>query len=287
LISFQSDEYTTTVQSQTIPLEVEVLVITTGEESLPTGAIAGRLVEKLVTQEKEFVTTGKKTSTGIATGTITIVNNYSSNQPLVATTRFLTTDGTLFRLKEGVTVPANGSVEAEINADEAGISGDIEPTKLTIPGLSSSLQEYIYGELKSPTSGGSGEVSYVLETDIANAKTELDNEAQTASFSDFEAELGDGEFLLPEFVATQKNEPTFSAEIGQEISSFTASVSENITALIILESDLSQKIIDQLAEEVPAGTNSDDYLISDKQYEVQEYNQESGYIKLMITAQAS
>ena len=51
------------------------------------------------------------------TAKITVINENSINQKLVATTRFLTDNGELFRLKKYIEAPANGQIEAEIYAD--------------------------------------------------------------------------------------------------------------------------------------------------------------------------
>ncbi len=82
----------------------------------------------------------------IARGKVKITNTYSRAQPLVRTTRLLTADGKLYRINQGVTVPAGGSVEVEIYADKPGPAFAIGPTKFTIPGLFVDLQKLIYAE---------------------------------------------------------------------------------------------------------------------------------------------
>lgn len=82
----------------------------------------------------------------IARGKVKITNTYTRAQPLVRTTRLLTADGKLYRINQGVTVPAGGSVEVEIYADKPGPAFAIGPTKFTIPGLFVDLQKLIYAE---------------------------------------------------------------------------------------------------------------------------------------------
>ncbi len=91
---------------------------------------------------------------GTATGTVTIVNNYSANQPLVATTRLLSTEGVLFRTAETVTVPAGGEVEVEVYADQAGSSGNIGPSKFEIVALWQGLKDKIYATSATAMTGG-------------------------------------------------------------------------------------------------------------------------------------
>lgn len=81
-----------------------------------------------------------------ATGTVKLINKYSANQTLIATTRLQTDSGILFRLQQTVTVPAGGQVDTPVIADQSGEASEIGPSKFSIPGLKSSLRELIYAE---------------------------------------------------------------------------------------------------------------------------------------------
>ena len=83
----------------------------------------------------------------------------------MATTRFVTPDGKLFRLVSSVTVPGaqvtNGqivpsSIDAPVAADQPGDAYNVGPVnKLTIPGFQGSPKyNAFYGQLASGTSGG-------------------------------------------------------------------------------------------------------------------------------------
>lgn len=132
-----------------------------------------------------FPATGKAASVSVkAQGTITIYNDYSSDpQQLVATTRFETPNGQIFRLVNGVTVPgeqtANGqlvpsSITAPIVADQPGPTYNVGPvTKLTIPGFQSdsAREAGFYGAILGQTTGGFiGNAVVPTAGDIANAK---------------------------------------------------------------------------------------------------------------------
>jgi hypothetical protein len=120
-----------------------------------------------------------------AQGTITIYNAYSAApQELVATTRFLTPAGQIFRITQNVTVPgetkaADGtltpsSITAPIIADQAGPSYNIGPVaKLSIPGFDSDAgrEAGFYGVITASTTGGFiGQRATPTAADIANAK---------------------------------------------------------------------------------------------------------------------
>ena len=141
-------------------------------------------VPKNVTQL--FPASGKENVSLKAQGTITIYNAYSSSpQSLVATTRFLTPDGKIFRLVNGVVVPGaaitNGqivpsSINAAVVADQAGPGYNVSSTpKLTIPGFQGTPKyDAFYGALASSTSGGFiGEKAVPTANDITSAKQKV------------------------------------------------------------------------------------------------------------------
>jgi len=120
-----------------------------------------------------------------AQGTITIYNDYgSASQDLVATTRFLTPDGKLFRLVNDVTVPGAqvassgaitpSSITAPIIADQGGPAYNVGPVaKLTIPGFQNNPGRYagFYGAITGVTTGGfTGTKMVPTAADIAAAK---------------------------------------------------------------------------------------------------------------------
>lgn len=121
-----------------------------------------------------------------AHGTITIYNNYSAApQELVATTRFLTPDGKIFRIVNNVTVPGatvtNGkikpsSIDASIVADAAGPDYNIGPVShLSIPGFQGTPRATgFYGVTTASTTGGFvGRKATPTAADIADAKTKV------------------------------------------------------------------------------------------------------------------
>ena len=140
--------------------------------------------QKNVTQV--FPATGPSVGGGSkAQGTITIYNNFGATpQDLVATTRFITPDGKIFRLVNNTTVPAAkvgaggaitpSSVDAPIIADQGGPSYDVGPiAKLTIPGFQSNAAKYagFYGAIKGQTTGGTtGSHATPTAADVTAAK---------------------------------------------------------------------------------------------------------------------
>jgi hypothetical protein len=151
-----------------------------------------------------------------AQGTITIYNAYSAApQELVATTRFLTPDGQIFRITQDVTVPgetkaADGtltpsSITAPIVADQAGPDYNVGPVaKLSVPGFANDPGRAagFYGAITASTTGGFiGQRAVPTAADIAAAKA-----STTATLA---AALQDGfsgtypnNFAIPDGAAT-------------------------------------------------------------------------------------
>ena len=133
-----------------------------------------------------FPASGKKSVEQKSAGKVLIYNAYSSEpQPLVATTRFVTPDGKIFRLSKSVTVPGAkvvegriipSTLEAPVVADQPGAEFNIGPVShFTIPGFKGTPKyEAFYGESKEPMTGGFiGEVAFPTEADLKKSKTEI------------------------------------------------------------------------------------------------------------------
>src|SRR3989344_3531953 len=147
--------------------------------------IPGQLfnVEKNATQT--FPTTGEKEVAQKARGKITVFNEYGTTpQVLIATTRFQTSDGLIFRTLTGVTVPGTkvengkiipGSVKVEVIADKPGQAYNIPPSKFMIPAFNergdAGRYEKIYGRSDEAMKGGIiGTAKVVTESDYNTAK---------------------------------------------------------------------------------------------------------------------
>ena len=138
--------------------------------------IPGELYEVTVAGERSGVPSEATVSDGIATGFATLINESNDAQTLVATTRLLTPEGVLFRLKSRVDVPAKGRLKTEVYADQPGAGGDIGPSRFTIPGLSASQQKVIYAESDAPMKGGRVSTGVVSQADIDQVEAGLREE---------------------------------------------------------------------------------------------------------------
>ncbi|MBI5731903.1 MAG: hypothetical protein HY982_00910 [Candidatus Magasanikbacteria bacterium] len=136
--------------------------------------IPGLVLAIPVQGEKVFAVEGEGTGTpSIAAGRVTIFNNSKRVQPLVATTRLLTPENVLFRIKKNVVVPAGDKVEVEVGADKPGAEGNIKPSKFIIPGLPEYLQKSIYAESFEAMTGGVKYIKVLNQSDIEKAQNNL------------------------------------------------------------------------------------------------------------------
>ncbi len=182
---FKKAEVKVTLKTESIPVNIIVTSTSDGVSA------SGTLVYKLMTIEKEaelpIKSSGEQVKTEKkASGTITIFNTFSAEpQKLIATTRFESKAGLIYRIDKDVVVPgmitgtrANagpGSVEVTVYADQPGPSYNAGPQDFTIPGLKgSSKYDGFYARSKTPLAGGfSGVSSKVSESDLKNGEESL------------------------------------------------------------------------------------------------------------------
>jgi hypothetical protein len=149
-------------------------------------AIPSQIFSQKETLQLSFPASGKKYVEQKAKGKIIVYNAYSSDpQPLVATTRFITPDGKIFRLSKGITVPAAkivegkiipSTIEAAVVADKAGAEYNVGPVSyFSIPGFKGTPKyQAFYGESKEPMTGGFiGEIAFPTNDDLKKAKSEI------------------------------------------------------------------------------------------------------------------
>lgn len=142
----------------------------------------GIVLEKSKNVMNSFPATGSKNVSQKASGKVKIYNAYSSSpQPLVASTRFQSADGKIFRILERITVPGAkivdnkivpSSIEVKIYADKPGAEYNVPPGRFTVPGFSGSPKfEGFYAESAEGMSGGFvGLAKVPTDSDILKAR---------------------------------------------------------------------------------------------------------------------
>ncbi len=215
-------------------------------DTLGQDQIYGIVKQVPVEQTKEFSAKGKEVLGEEVTGKITIINNYIKNQPLVATTRLLSSDNKLFRLKNTVNVPAGSQVEAEIYADTPKPDMAVAPGKFTIPGLWAGIQDQIYAESKEPMQYRQ-KVKYIIEqSDIDKAVSQLKDDlivnAQNQvkeAYSDYDQSI----FAVDNNSVTQE----VDGKVGEEKEKFSIKMKIMVTVVAFNDDEIYNQVKAKLA----------------------------------------
>ncbi len=256
------------------------VVVAPVEDTDIQGVVVSNVFEQ-ATEKTIEVGTSTKHVEGKARGMVTIYNKTGKAQPLVATTRLLTPENILFRIDSGVTVPANGSVEVTVHADEPGAAGEIGPGTFTIPGLSVSLQTSIYAESVVAFTGGVEQVGVVTQEDLDAAAEALQAEMIAAARDTLRLEANGtytGEAFFPEVMEKKSDTPP-----GTESGVVRISMKLRVIA-VFFDQDMLQQIAEaKLYEQVPKGidlrkTNADQLHVN-----VDHYDLEAQLANLSVT----
>lgn len=223
-----------------------------------------RIIEKETVLKETFNSLGKSGSSGDKSrGKIVIFNEYGSlSQPLVATTRFLSENGKLFRLIKGVTVPGTtsvggeikpGAIEAEVIADESGEDYNIEPSKFSIPGLEGGPKfEKMYAKSENSMAGGksSGALGIVSisQLDIDNARKKVEADAKSQALEGLKSEIPEGEIVLPEAINQTIEESISLSRAGEAKSNFEYEVKIKSVALAFKTDNIKRSILKSFQE---------------------------------------
>jgi hypothetical protein len=138
--------------------------------------IPGQLLEVTKTASNTVTATGKRDVASKARGKITVINEFSSTpQTLVATTRFQSTGGQVFRTLRNVTVPGStvsagktvaGKVTVDVIADKPGTDYNIPAGKFVIMAFiekgDTEKAKQLYGAAEAAMSGGASGPSTVV-----------------------------------------------------------------------------------------------------------------------------
>ena len=226
------------------------------------GGIVGAVKEVELTAEKNYPATGGLTLGEEATGKVKIINNYIKNQPLVATTRLLTPDNKLFRIKDTINVPAGGSVEVEMYADQPSAEMAVGPTKFTIPGLWAGLQDKVYGESGEAVIYRQKKQAVIEQIDIDSGtkdlKDQLKNKAESEAVAAYKDKYKQVLFKFDENSIVATIDGKSGDEKEQVIIKMTAKV-----LVVAFNDDASKKLAEQKMK----------FSIADNQ-ELVEFNQD-------------
>lgn len=258
-----------TAVSKEIPAD---FVVRTVEVATGEGEVQGEIRSGSLGRTKIFTPSDQSAQQveAEATGVVTITNATSASQPLISTTRLITPDGVLFRLKRGVTVPANESVEAEVYADQKGASGNIGPSPFIIPGLNPAKQQLITAASSVPMTGGVQSRTVLSQQEIDDAiavfKEELLEDAKAMLRQERKQPYQGEAFFLE--VRSQKTD----AKAGDEVGDFEIEMEVKVTGVFFDEEALKKIARRKLYEALGQGQEFVDLGEADRAVTVQQVN---------------
>lgn len=224
-----------------VPQSAEQVVRLQVSGSSASGSPAGTLpvrvwgIEKSVRVTEAATGASSASESAKARGTIRIYNDFSRDpQPLVATTRFETGDGKVYRLTQGVVVPGvsgegdarkRGMVEASVVADQTGAAYNISPTTFTIPGFKGSpkFEKFSAESVQAFTGGGTAGTSdakAVSPEDKERAAKKALEQARELVLADAAGALQAGEVVIEPSLQLTLVSDTTSPPLGGAAENF-------------------------------------------------------------------
>ncbi|MBU4375799.1 hypothetical protein KKH38_04835, partial [Patescibacteria group bacterium] len=242
--------------------------------------ILGEVEQVEIEETKTYYAGGIDVIGEEVTGKVTIINNYNKNQPLVATTRLLS-GNKLFRIKNTVNVPAGGSVEVEVYADEPSSGMAIGPAHFIIPGLWAGLQDKIYGESKEPMKYSKKVKKHIRQSDIDDSVKDLEESLLAKA----EREIGENYQNYDQVIYEIDNNSIsreIDGKVGEEKDEFSVSMKTKVVVVAFNEDKIFEKAQQSLFSALPDDKDLLDINKTDISYDLNNYNAGMGTASLSI-----
>jgi hypothetical protein len=216
--------------------------------------LIGAVLEKVSDLNQRFPATEASKIEAKASGKVAISSSLDRAQTLIATTRLLTPEGVMFRTKRTVVVPARGTAEVEVEADEPGSSGDVGEATFTIPGLNPDTRKLFsvvsVGTLGGGTRDGRAVTQGGIDAAVLTLKDKLAAEHGEALRQEAES-LGivaTGKMISSSVVSSSSD-----AQAGEEAQDFGVGVKVRTVAVFYDSDGLNKLIAAKLKGELPFG----------------------------------
>lgn len=247
----------------------------------PRETVDGTIKTVSVSVSQTYPATGETFLGDAVTGRVRIINNYTKNQSLVATTRLLTPDNKLFRIKEAVNVPAGGEVTVEVYADKPSADMAVGPVNFTIPGLWAGLQDKIYAKSDEAFVFTKKVKKHVNASDLELAAKDINTRLLEAARVEAETTLG-SDWL---YQSEGSPELKIDAKIGEAKDEFTASASGRIIAVSFDKQQAASLAQAKLNLIIPEGKELADFQPERIAYSLDNYDPEtkSATIKAVLS----
>jgi len=246
-------------QKEKLDLSINVSVSSNYPQiNYDSNSIPGQFLSYSAEITKDFTSSGQKEVARKARGEITVFNNFNSEpQILVATTRFQSSDGLIFRTPRAITIPGAklvsgklvpGSITLEVLADKPGQEYNINADKFTIPGFKGTPRfEGFYAESSQPTSGGIiGLSKIVTEKDFNTAKETVTKEASDEALSKLKTKTNNLKIIEP--LDNQVTSLKSTAEVDDAVEGFAIATTAEAKTIAFNEDDLLKLVENSISK---------------------------------------
>lgn len=210
------------------------------------GVLAAQQLSNSKSLTASVQATGTKDEGTKASGQMTITNEEdSSSHTLVAGTRFVASDGKVFRSNSDATVPgasvrggglAGGTTTVQVTADQNGDSYNEGPGKYSIPGESGMN---IYGQGSQMQGGTTKTAKVVTQADVSKAEqAALANDKSTAA-TELQSKASKKQTALDASLQQTVSSASSSPDVGAEAQTATLTIQVSYTELAVDKSALS------------------------------------------------
>lgn len=242
---------TISITPKTLTLDTNE-IITANRDSVSDDLIFTVLPQAEETISINTPATGEEYVEAKASGKIRITNNFSSSpQPLVATTRFTSEKGNVYRIADGITVPGMknnqpGTIDVMVYADKIGSEYNDNLTSFTIPGFASSdkFKDITAKSITPMTGGVKGTIKVVSTEAEEQVRQQITSQLNQSLMELIKSQTPDGFFTnsnLIKFTYVIKQE----TKDGQAGSNAVFSGTGMATAIILNEHNFTQKLVAQ------------------------------------------
>ncbi len=222
------------------------------QPNAPVGVLSYQTISVTRSATVSVPAAGIKKVSRPASGSVTISNSFSSaSQRLITNTRFEAADGKIYRIRGSITVPGAtgkgaalkpGTVSAIVYADSPGADYNKPAGEaFTIPGFKGDPRYGKFGGVSSGAISGGfvGDEPAIADSDLAAAKTSLQQKLDTDVRAAATTEIPDGSIAVPGTL-----EVSFMGLTQALSSDKTATLNQSATAtgIILRQSSLASAI---------------------------------------------
>ena len=214
-----------------------------GSSSLGKESVEGVVEQIPIKEEGVFQATGAEILGKEINGKAVIHNNKNDKQILIATTRLMSPEGKVYRIKDRVEIEPNGEAEVEIYTDEPSEEMAIGPTRFTLPALWAGLQDKVYAESKESFVYNTQVKKYIQQIDIDKGLQNL----KASMVDKVGRQFGDNYKGFDKVMfEIDKNslETNVSAKAGDKVDEFNISLNAKVNIVAFKKADA-----ERLAEE--------------------------------------